>query len=421
MECRDEVLAFLEGRKVFVGGEEVSADRGAEECCRGADVEASVVKNGRVTPVVKIVLLDPSFRHLLLDALAILCEWVSKARLSDLAYVAIDSEGRYAELRFLETCIEGCDRELAQSIASLALSSVESKLRKLFIACGGCMKAINVVAAEGESARISPPRCRAKYVKPERVLEALDVDEVQHDSAWMESSCLGAKDLVSRARGLKKVVKEVEAPRAARPPKTFGRFEVMALLQAARYYLLTGDLDKAKSFGLNRAIFYAWAKYYGPRGRGWIAAKLASGRGVGSRGSGVSKALPLEDEVPISPRGWFEMDGKEQLPSDFDRQVGLKIEASIPMIVAWRRALAYVRKFPPEILRDPNKFFKYVYEPVRDSFLEKVVANPLHSIPVEVEREFRRIASAERKSSAKPPVRRLTDFVAEGKDSSRGN
>lgn len=29
----------------------------------------------------------------------------------------------------------------------------------------------------------------------------------------------------------------------------------MGLLQAARYYLLTGDLEKAKSFGLNRAIF----------------------------------------------------------------------------------------------------------------------------------------------------------------------
>ncbi|MCD6195448.1 MAG: hypothetical protein J7J82_01515, partial [Staphylothermus sp.] len=38
----------------------------------------------------------------------------------------------------------------------------------------------------------------------------------------------------------------------------------MALLQAARHYIFHKDLDKAKSFGLNRAIFYAWAKYYGP-------------------------------------------------------------------------------------------------------------------------------------------------------------
>jgi len=37
-----------------------------------------------------------------------------------------------------------------------------------------------------------------------------------------------------------------------------GRFQVMGLLQAARYYVLYGDLEKAKSFGINRAIFYAW-------------------------------------------------------------------------------------------------------------------------------------------------------------------
>lgn len=37
----------------------------------------------------------------------------------------------------------------------------------------------------------------------------------------------------------------------------------MSLLQAVRYYILTRDLEKAKSFGLNRAVFYAWAKYHG--------------------------------------------------------------------------------------------------------------------------------------------------------------
>jgi len=420
LECREEVLTFLEGRRVFAREEEVSAERGAEECCSGAPIEATAARGDTATPVVRVVLLNPSFRHLLLDALAVLCDWVERAKLSDVAYAAVDRELRYAELRFLETCIEGCSPELATSIASLALGSVESKLRKLFIACGGCMKAINLVAVEGPEARIGAPRCSASYLRPRRVLEILDASEVSHDSGWMNSSCGSARDLASRARGVRRIVREVEAPKGARPPRTFGRFEVMALLQAARYYLLTGDLDKAKSFGLNRAIFYAWAKYYGPRGRGWVAARLASARGAGAGASGAKRAAPLEDEVPVSPRGWFEMDGKEQLPSDFDRQVGLKIEACIPMVVAWRRALAYVRRFPPEVLRDPNKFFKYVYEPVRDSFLERVVANPLHSIPAEVEREVRRVASASRRGSARPPVRRLTDFVS-GERGSEGN
>ncbi|MEM2914657.1 MAG: hypothetical protein QXH91_04575, partial [Candidatus Bathyarchaeia archaeon] len=39
--------------------------------------------------------------------------------------------------------------------------------------------------------------------------------------------------------------------------KKLGRFQVMGLLQAARYYLITGNMERAKSFGLNRAVFYA--------------------------------------------------------------------------------------------------------------------------------------------------------------------
>ncbi len=39
-----------------------------------------------------------------------------------------------------------------------------------------------------------------------------------------------------------------------------GRFQVMALLQAARATALEYPLDEAESFGLNRAIFYAAAK-----------------------------------------------------------------------------------------------------------------------------------------------------------------
>jgi len=56
-----------------------------------------------------------------------------------------------------------------------------------------------------------------------------------------------------------------------------GRFQVMGLLQAARYYLLTDDLERAKSFGLNRAIFYAWAKKHV---REIASRRLLKGRGV---------------------------------------------------------------------------------------------------------------------------------------------
>ena len=39
-----------------------------------------------------------------------------------------------------------------------------------------------------------------------------------------------------------------------------GRFQVMAVLQAARAYLLGMPLDSAKSLGVSRAIFYAAAR-----------------------------------------------------------------------------------------------------------------------------------------------------------------
>jgi len=148
-----------------------------------------------------------------------------------------------------------------------------------------------------------------------------------------------------------------------------GRFEVMALLQAARYYVLTGDLEKAKSFGLNRAIFYAWAKYYGPHGR---RGRYTSMR-AGSAGEKRFIKVFGTEEVPVSDRGWFEMGGKEQLPEDFDRQIRSKLELVAPWEVVWSKAVEYVKKFPTTILKDPQKFYKYVYEPVRDRFIEKVL------------------------------------------------
>ncbi|BEP17473.1 hypothetical protein PYJP_08250 [Pyrofollis japonicus] len=148
-----------------------------------------------------------------------------------------------------------------------------------------------------------------------------------------------------------------------------GRFEVMALLQAARYYLLTGDLDKAKSFGLNRAIFYAWAKYYGPSGRyGRVA---ASRQAKSLQEKKFVKALG--EEVPVGPNGYFEMGGKEQRPEDFDRQIKAKFEALMPWAQVWRKALEYVSKFPRSVLRDPQKFYQEVYLPVRDTFVEKIL------------------------------------------------
>lgn len=152
-----------------------------------------------------------------------------------------------------------------------------------------------------------------------------------------------------------------------------GRFPVMALLQATRYYLLKGDLAKAKSFGLNRAIFYAWAKYYGPAKRPALASRPK--KIYGSKTTGPIKMVEeIGEKTQIGPSGFFVMGGVEQRPEDFDRHVARKFEeAGIPFQEAWKAALEYVSKFPRTVLKDPQLFYKEVYEPVRDRFVEKVL------------------------------------------------
>ncbi|ALL01872.1 hypothetical protein Pyrde_1829 [Pyrodictium delaneyi] len=152
-----------------------------------------------------------------------------------------------------------------------------------------------------------------------------------------------------------------------------GRFQVMALLQAARYYKLKGDLERAKSWGLNRAIFYAWAKYYGPRG--WRRAArldelLRRGAHVAREGRRCPEGMveELGECVVVGRRGWYALGGEEQTPRDFDREVTLRVSKLIPWEQAWKAALEYVSLFPEWVLRDPQRFYKLVYEPVRDTF-----------------------------------------------------
>ncbi len=156
-----------------------------------------------------------------------------------------------------------------------------------------------------------------------------------------------------------------------------GRFQVMALLQAARYYLLHGDLEKAKSFGLNRAIFYAWAKYYGPRGRpryAGIEELLRRVERAKREGKCPEGFVEVDgDCVQVGPRGYYAIGGEEQTPRDFDREVVMKVSRVVDWEKAWKAALEYVKSFPETVLRDPQKFYRLVYEPVRDTFFVKLL------------------------------------------------
>ncbi|NHW44929.1 MAG: hypothetical protein HA491_04250 [Candidatus Verstraetearchaeota archaeon] len=226
--------------------------------------------------------------------------------------------------------------------------------------------------------------------------EALDSFEVgwaspegfKHDERWREyvegegdEAALKAIEAVGGYKGWPGAVEErvrttIAAPKPVEVERRgkIGRFQVMGLLQAARYYLLTGDLERAKSFGLNRAIFYAWAKRHA---RGVASKRGTSKAAKGSAEGEKERAVQVGDETAfVSERGWFEIGGEEQRPEDYDRQIAQHVEGVVPYERAWQATLEYLKSFDREALLDQQRFFKEVYEPVRDRFLEDVVLNP---------------------------------------------
>ena len=146
-----------------------------------------------------------------------------------------------------------------------------------------------------------------------------------------------------------------------------GRFQVMALLQAARYYILTGDLEKSYSFGLNRAIFYAWAKR---RGAPVAASREKLGRKVSVEKSENGKTMVFvgDEAAYLSRNGWFTMGGEEQTPELFEREVKNRIERIMSFEEAWKLAVEYVKSFDKRTLLSQGEFYEKVYLPVRDSF-----------------------------------------------------
>jgi hypothetical protein len=162
---------------------------------------------------------------------------------------------------------------------------------------------------------------------------------------------------------------EIRAPKKGK----IGRFQVMALLQAARYFILTGEEEKAKSFGLNRAIFYAWAKRRGaarPPPRRTVPAGQEVTR---ERREGKKLVYIGNEGAYTSEDGWYIIGEESQLPQDYDRQIVSKIDPILPYERAWDSALKYLRDFPRGDLLNQSKFFSEIYRPVRDKFLEEVV------------------------------------------------
>jgi hypothetical protein len=146
------------------------------------------------------------------------------------------------------------------------------------------------------------------------------------------------------------------------------RFQVMAVLQAARAYALGLRLESAYSWGLNRAIFIAAAKrgFKGSSGGG-------KGKGKGGKTSKTAGTYYLGDDMAFKDETGgvlrFTIGGKVQTKEDFERQVKSRFgEAFRP---AWKEALAYVKSFDREVLLSTDRFFGDIYRPRRDELAEK--------------------------------------------------
>ena len=152
-----------------------------------------------------------------------------------------------------------------------------------------------------------------------------------------------------------------------------GRFQVMAALQAARAVALGLDDDAAKSWGLNRAIFYAAAKrgfrnaplpgLKPPRGPGERKAQPAPAADEGRNEEfslGGEKAFLAPDRGPGLR---FAFGDDVQTPRDFEWQVERRF-ADWP--AAWNEALDLVRSADPEDLKSQRRFYEHVYRPMRD-------------------------------------------------------
>jgi hypothetical protein len=146
----------------------------------------------------------------------------------------------------------------------------------------------------------------------------------------------------------------------------------MAVLQAARAYELGLSIREAKSWGLNRAIFYAAAK------RGFKEKKIRVLKRTPEQIKmhpirKAKKAYFLGDEMAYASRKqgrtYFTIGGKFQTENDFKRQIEARFRDGFKK--AWNEAVQIVQEYPKGTLLSQRDFFDEVYKPRRDELTSK--------------------------------------------------
>ena len=150
-----------------------------------------------------------------------------------------------------------------------------------------------------------------------------------------------------------------------------GRFQVMATLQAARALILGLPEPLAKSWGLNRAIFYAAAK------RGFKAKPPTERPLAEAKAKPVTETpntFYLGSEMAFKTQGkdgkaYFAIGGQVQTEMDFGKQIESRFSGKFDQ--AWNEAVELVKRFDREVLLSQQDFFELVYKPNRDELAAK--------------------------------------------------
>jgi hypothetical protein len=146
----------------------------------------------------------------------------------------------------------------------------------------------------------------------------------------------------------------------------------MAVLQAARARELGLKTDEAKSWGLNRALFYASAK------NAWANAKAIGAKRpiIPEFGEARERHDPtyvLGGEKAYRARDLkgglrFKFGAKVQTPEEFDA----KIMRRFPdWRSAWAEATSIIRSADRRDLDIQSRFFNHIYKPRRDLLAER--------------------------------------------------
>jgi hypothetical protein len=155
-----------------------------------------------------------------------------------------------------------------------------------------------------------------------------------------------------------------------------GRFQVMATLQAARAFVLGEPIDTAKSWGLNRAIFYAAAKRGFKPKAGLLKppkfkleldekkiAKIQKTFGIYHLGDEMGYSVEIEG------KRLFTIGDEIQTADKFKKQIAARFGKTFKK--AWDEAIKICNEHDRSVLMSMRYFYETIYKPRRDELAEQ--------------------------------------------------